>query len=335
MAVIRKTIVLLLCLLFSAVCISPAGAAVPASGTCGENAAWSLGEDGVLTISGSGPMDDYSYMTDTTNAPWGSAAAGISAIVIEDGVTAIGSCAFKGCKTVREVRIPASVIRIGDSAFYECKALESVIIPKANCAIGTEVFANCTGLRSAALPSGLESIGERTFWLCTSLTRVIVPAGVEAIGPYAFYRCTALRELCFAGGSVASIDTTAFIGVSGMTVLASVDSGYPLEWAVKNALQTVLLDNPSTTVVLPAGTRTVGKDALYGTGAVTYIIPNHCEAIASGAFAGLPSARLIEIPASVLEIPNSAFAGSDIMIRTPVGSFAEQYALAHGIPLLR
>ena len=39
-----------------------------ASGTCGENLTWTLSDDGVLTISGTGDMTDYySY---SEKAPW-------------------------------------------------------------------------------------------------------------------------------------------------------------------------------------------------------------------------------------------------------------------------
>ena len=36
-----------------------AAADAPKSGTCGENLTWTLSDDGVLTISGSGAMTDY------------------------------------------------------------------------------------------------------------------------------------------------------------------------------------------------------------------------------------------------------------------------------------
>lgn len=39
------------------------GAEIIASGNCGENLTWTLDSDGVLTINGTGPMDDYSWTT--------------------------------------------------------------------------------------------------------------------------------------------------------------------------------------------------------------------------------------------------------------------------------
>ncbi|MCD8110730.1 MAG: hypothetical protein LUE14_11645, partial [Clostridiales bacterium] len=57
-------------------------ASVSSSGECGENLTWTLYSDGVLTISGSGAMEDYSS---TTHAPWYSSRKKIKSIVIEDG----------------------------------------------------------------------------------------------------------------------------------------------------------------------------------------------------------------------------------------------------------
>ena len=39
------------------------------SGTCGENLTWTLSDDGVLTISGTGEMEDYDPAGDAA-APW-------------------------------------------------------------------------------------------------------------------------------------------------------------------------------------------------------------------------------------------------------------------------
>lgn len=68
----------------------PASAAA-ASGTCGDSVVWDLSEDGILTISGSGLMQDY---TPANPAPWSDQAATLTNVVFESGVTAIGDCTF-------------------------------------------------------------------------------------------------------------------------------------------------------------------------------------------------------------------------------------------------
>lgn len=80
------------------------------SGKCGDNLIWMLDDKGVLTISGTGEMYDYSYMDPT---PWDS--DNVVSATIENGVTSIGNYAFgKNCKSVF---IPKSLKRIGEYAF--------------------------------------------------------------------------------------------------------------------------------------------------------------------------------------------------------------------------
>ena len=82
------------------------------SGTCGPNLKWHLTDEGVLTITGKGEMDDYSY-----RGPWGNS---IKRIIIGDGVTTIGKSAFDDCSALTSVTIPNSVTTIGDGAFFFC-----------------------------------------------------------------------------------------------------------------------------------------------------------------------------------------------------------------------
>ena len=123
----------LVCLFLSLLLVSlalwtvPAFAAeteVKASGTCGAdggNLTWTLTFDGVLTVSGSGQMDQY-YKTSVPifgreKAPWYEYKTDITAVVIENGVTSIGECAFFNCYRIQTVQLPQSLNLVGDSAF--------------------------------------------------------------------------------------------------------------------------------------------------------------------------------------------------------------------------
>jgi hypothetical protein len=79
-------------LLFLVLILLPMIAHADKSGTCGDNLTWTLDEStGILTIEGSGAMEDYSS---NSNAPWYRDRESISTIVIGDGVTNIGQYAF-------------------------------------------------------------------------------------------------------------------------------------------------------------------------------------------------------------------------------------------------
>lgn len=67
-------------------------------------------------------------------------------VIISDGVTSIGNCAFSKCKNITSVVIPNSVTSIGDYAFYNCSSLESITIPDSVICIGYKTFDGCKNL---------------------------------------------------------------------------------------------------------------------------------------------------------------------------------------------
>ena len=93
----------------------------PQSGTYSDNITWSL-IDGVLTLSGTGEMDDEG------SGPWSEYNLAIYSIHIENGITNIKSSAFSNCYNLTNVTIPESVRSIGYWAFSNCSNLTSVTI---------------------------------------------------------------------------------------------------------------------------------------------------------------------------------------------------------------
>ena len=177
--------VLAVCMLLTLLPV-PALAASVADGTCGASVNWTLDDAGTLTISGTGAMEDYSFLTDGTPVPWASHQAGVKAVEIENGVTSIGSCVFRDCNNLTSVKIPSSVTSIGAAAFHSCINLTNVVIPASVTSIGDFAFELCTGLTSVNIPNGVTSIGNRMFYECTGLTSITLPSSVTSIEDGAF-----------------------------------------------------------------------------------------------------------------------------------------------------
>lgn len=110
-----------------------------ASGKCGASLNWSLSADGVLTVSGSGKMSDYSKST----MPWKDYFSDIKSIVIEEGVTSIGNSAFSAeaaSVAYTQVSIPSTLQSIGSYAFYKAESLGAIAIPAGVSEIGSYAF---------------------------------------------------------------------------------------------------------------------------------------------------------------------------------------------------
>ncbi|MBQ9117534.1 MAG: DUF4886 domain-containing protein [Clostridia bacterium] len=110
-----------------------------ASGSCGKNVTWTLYSDGLLSILGEGRMRDYGAF----NAPWEAYKNVITRVIIDEGVTAIGRCAFYGCDIFNNLSIPETLTEIGEYAFYGCRELKSVTVHAAIESIGEYAFRKC------------------------------------------------------------------------------------------------------------------------------------------------------------------------------------------------
>lgn len=120
------------------------GGEIVDSGTCGENLTWALDDEGTLTISGEGAMEDYEKASES---PWYSNRQSITKVVIEEGITNTGRFAFSYCSSLESITIPEGVTSIGSYTFYYCSSLTSITIPASVTSIGVYAFSYCDSLK--------------------------------------------------------------------------------------------------------------------------------------------------------------------------------------------
>ena len=257
---------------------------VTASGSCGGNLTWTL-ENGVLTISGFGTMDN--------GAPWYDYRESITSIVLPQGLTSIGNGAFFQCKNLSSVTIPEGVITIGSSAFCQCSSLVQVNIPSTVVLIEDGAFMECSALVSVFIPENVtlgDQFGNGVFSCCFALSTVEISSGV-AIGGRAFEKCQGLRTVTISSG-VASIGEKAFNECYNVQAVYIDDLDWWLNLTVHSGED------------LPHGD-------LYVNGVLLEEIdvPEGMESIRDGMFQGCKSLRRIGIPDSVVNIGEGAFEG--------------------------
>ena len=183
---------------------------IVASGTCGDDLTWKLGNKGTLTISGTGEMYNYSM----ADAPWKEQKDLISALVVENGATSIGSSTFDGYTSLKSIKLASTVKSIGNNAFsntgitsldlpegmesiglgafYNCEKMTELKLPESLTTLNNGAFAFCKGLTAVTLPNKITFIGALAFEECTGLTSITIPENVTEIRNQAFYYCTAL-----------------------------------------------------------------------------------------------------------------------------------------------
>lgn len=210
----KKRLLSILLVLLMALTLLPLGALADDNNKCGENLTWEFA-DGILTISGTGDMYDYSedYL-----APWSEHCVEITNVTISDGVTSIGSSAFCYC-SVKSITLPFGLKHIGASAFFYCPNIQQINIPDSVEYIDPYAFSCCKGLHTVQLPASLTLISEELFAECDNLRNLSIPDTVTEIGANAFSKCT---EFSLTGlpSSIKSIGAAAFANCGNIESLA-------------------------------------------------------------------------------------------------------------------
>ena len=178
------------------------GESIVDSGTCGENLTWTLDENGVLTISGTGEMESYSP---EDQQPWDDRWYEVLSVKIEGEITSIGDRAFAGMRYLTSVTVPDTVTSIGEYAFLGCYDLNEITMPDGIVHIGEGAFTMCYGLETLILPESLTEISAYFInapagnGLPGKLKYVEIPERVTKIGRAAFVLQGELESVKFRG----------------------------------------------------------------------------------------------------------------------------------------
>ena len=319
------------------------------SGYCGANLTWFYNpSDSSLTISGTGPMTNYS---EDNHAPWYEYYDKIKSLNLESGMTTIGDYAFFWLSKVEYIDIPYGVTSIGDYSFGGCVASEWLYIPYGVKTIGQSAFAFCGSLLRVFMPYGVTSIGGGAFGLCTELYDVTIPATVKTIGDQAFYYCSALRYITNYATNPQSINANVFDGVdktncslyvpkyaqanynkptwiefsketfesSGDFEGTSLHYSFDFETGTMTITGTGLMpdydlpaggnQNEINKLVLPSGLTGIGTYNFVHFSALTFLkIPDGVAILKRAAFGGCHALETVEIPSSTAIIEDYVFA---------------------------
>ena len=263
--------------------------AVISSGSCGENATWSLDSEGVFTVSGEGDMTEYGFDWDLfyePMTPWYSHHSSIKKVVIEDGITSICGYAFYDCQNMTEVIIGDDVISVGDMAFSNSNYVTKLTVGKnvrSFSSVGSGAFNGWVHLEeiyisdlaawctiSGDRPCGWDYYDAKTYLYLNGvkLTDVEIPETVTELVGDAFSGYSGITSVTIPA-SVVRIDGPAF---SGPDMKAVYYQGDVAQWVSmertayvhSSAVQLYIDGSLVKDVVIPAGVTEIGDYAFYG-----------------------------------------------------------------------
>ena len=185
----------------------------------------------------------------------------------------------------------------------ELEEITELIVPEGITRIPNSAYANCTRLKRLSLPASLLLVEERAFAECLALQNVVVPQSVSYVDEAAFSGCESLKQI---------------ILPKRIPVLGFLDGCTSLE-----------------SITIPGSVKAVESfDFTDCTSLARVDIEEGVENIYGEAFRHCIGLKEVLIPASVTEIDEDAFESriwKQLTIITPKGSYAEKWALEHGI----
>ena len=274
------------------------------SGSCGDNATWSL-EDGVLTISGTGPMTSYSL---SVNVPWYGIRTAINKLIVEEDITKVGKYALQNATNLIGAYLPNSITSLDDYVFNGCTSLAYI------------VSAATTPPTIPAHSTGYSSYESGTFTNVLTTALIYVPSGSESAYATAstdpsYASSTGWRRFtticpygtCGATGNEENVTwafnpTAGSLTISGTGAMADYASASAMPW---NSFKTSI-----TSIVIEDDVTTIGQRAFYGCTALTSVtFPETFSAIGNYAFYNCSGLTSIALPEGITAIGNSAFYG--------------------------
>lgn len=290
----KKRILPLLLTLLLCISLFPTPASAT-GGACGDNVRWWWDGNDVITISGSGPMWDNAYLQWVKNRDY------IKGVVIEEGVTAVGSNAFDLCYNLTSVTLPESITSIGYRAFAGCHALTTVTLPEQGLeCIGQEAFHNCAALTSFAFPDTLTEIGTDAFRGCASLTKVELPGSLTSLGDFAFLGCKRVTSVTIPE-SLTVLGDSVFMGCEGLTSVTLPDTLTTIgDRAFASCSSLAAID-------LPGRLTSIGAAAFSVTPLTSITIPEGVTALSEGLFYMCSHLERVTLPAGLTSIAPTAF----------------------------
>ena len=303
---------------------------------------WEFYGDGILTVGGATDI----FMNFLDNASFNHIRNQIRHVVVEHGVTSIGTFAFQS-DFIETITLPATLTAFAVQSFENCTALHSINVVAGNPYYYSDdgvIFSKLNAMLVACppgktgayyVPDTVEIIDRYAFRKCSKLTSVILPPSVKIISDYAFQdsriitvtlpaslisigigaftMCNKLTTVNIPA-SVSFIGDAAFRFCDNLTSI-SVDTGNP----VYSSIDGVLFDTGKQSLVVcpqqkkgsyivPEGIKIIEVMAFcYCYGLTSITFSSSVTTLDIGALANCVNLKSIALPASIQIVNYQAF----------------------------
>ena len=301
-------------------------------GTCGNHLNWII-VDSVLTIIGTGAIDDFASPEDV---PWSEYTSMIDSVSIDVGVTSIGQNAFNGCTGLTTLYLSENIATIGQSAFSGCSQLQEMQLD----AVVPPTISNLTF-------SGVSNIPVHVPYLSVSAYKADENWNVFNI----------IGQNPTANGILSDNMTwtleDSVLTISGKGAMPTFNSVEDVPWNAYNPIVIRVNMNDSITTIgnytfnecgildsihLPSMLTMMGEKSFYGCSSLTSInIPDSVISIGKEAFNGCSSLDTVFLGDALSSIEEKVFYGCTNLVSVHIGASVksiEKYAFANCTSLM-
>lgn len=286
------------------------------------------------------------YMGERIPADREKVMASIQSVEIPDSITSIGGWVFRGCKGLKDengyvvvrgvlydyfgcesdIKLPDNVEIIDSDVFAGKCYLQSLTIPENVKEVGVGAFRGCAELERLAICDGVKKILPQAFSFCEKLTEFTIPGSVDEIASEAFSFCEKLASVTVKNG-VKIIGKEVFCKCLKLKSVSLPESLTEIKERAFSGCESL------TDINIPGGIKTIEYGVFDGCSSLEkLILPDGVELIDFRAFCDCIMLKELHIPSSVTNIEDFVFTGCEkLVIYTPAGSYAEQYAKEHNI----
>ena len=217
-------------------------------------------------------------------------------IGLPDNLRKIGTFTFRDCPYVQEIRIPPSVEEIGTKVFSKCPRLKRIMVDKQN-----RHFFSTRGFLFDKKRTKLIRVPEASREECH------LGKTVTTIEKGAFDGCTKLKSVICTKNSYDAVKTA--LTKAGLTTPIYIEDLFGALYTEDGTTLVKMLKNTREIVHVKKGTQSISRDFMNG-----------------------GTVFIIKIPASVTDIHSNAFSHCHrLSFIVDPGSYAESYAISHGI----
>lgn len=261
---------------------------------------------------GTGTMLAFATDSRYLYTPWYLSASTLTTVVLEEGITNIGTSAFRDLTKLKNLSLPGSLKSIGNSAFNGDSSLSVLELPDGFETIGTAAFYNCTGLKEITMPCSTD-VGTylSNFGNCTNIEKITMTKGTGVMDSFnGKYNCTPwyisrakLKEFILEDG-ITNIGSYMFYGNTSFTGFEIPDSVQSIGVnAFYNCTNLKDMD-------LPNGLENIYGYAFYKcTGLTNLSLPPSLKKISDYAYSNCSNISSISFNNGLTEIQAYAFQG--------------------------